>query len=341
MAASLGYVDEVIRPRETRARLCRALAALGQQARHQPPQEARKHSVVRPLEGVPALPRSRARLSGRPGRGALLLAGGCATAPQPVTKIVNGRRGHHARGQPRSLRARDARAAVRGGGALEGGGRRAAARAAVRSRCGRGARAAGGALHPAGPARRRRRAGRAVAADRADGGRLPGQGAPGRGARRRGARRAGDPGAARGGARWRWRATIAEAIERDAPGAGRGAGGGAGSAGGAGDRAPAGATRCRRRCAGASSWRRGLGEGALDEAERGAGGGASRSSRTTSRRASCWPSCRSRPADDAAKDGFRDAIDRAESPMAVADAFAGWLVLRGELGARRRSWPTD
>ena len=32
-AAALGYVDEVIRPRETRARLCRALAALAQQAR--------------------------------------------------------------------------------------------------------------------------------------------------------------------------------------------------------------------------------------------------------------------------------------------------------------------
>jgi tetratricopeptide (TPR) repeat protein len=33
----------------------------------------------------------------------------------------------------------------------------------------------------------------------------------------------------------------------------------------------------------------------------------------------------------AAKAGFRAAIDRAEAPMAVADAFAGWLVLRGEL----------
>jgi tetratricopeptide (TPR) repeat protein len=34
---------------------------------------------------------------------------------------------------------------------------------------------------------------------------------------------------------------------------------------------------------------------------------------------------------DAAKDGFRAAIDRAESPMAVADAFAGWLILRGDV----------
>ena len=33
----------------------------------------------------------------------------------------------------------------------------------------------------------------------------------------------------------------------------------------------------------------------------------------------------------AAKTGFLAAIDRAEAPMAVADAFAGWLVLRGEV----------
>ena len=33
----------------------------------------------------------------------------------------------------------------------------------------------------------------------------------------------------------------------------------------------------------------------------------------------------------AAKTGFTAAIDRAETPMAVADAFAGWLVLRGEV----------
>jgi tetratricopeptide (TPR) repeat protein len=33
----------------------------------------------------------------------------------------------------------------------------------------------------------------------------------------------------------------------------------------------------------------------------------------------------------AAKASFRAAIDRAEAPMAVGDAFAGWLVLRGEV----------
>jgi tetratricopeptide (TPR) repeat protein len=33
----------------------------------------------------------------------------------------------------------------------------------------------------------------------------------------------------------------------------------------------------------------------------------------------------------AAKVSFRAAIDRAEAPMAVADAFAGWLVLRGDV----------
>jgi tetratricopeptide (TPR) repeat protein len=34
----------------------------------------------------------------------------------------------------------------------------------------------------------------------------------------------------------------------------------------------------------------------------------------------------------AAKASFRGAIDRADAPMAVGDAFAGWLVLRGEIG---------
>jgi tetratricopeptide (TPR) repeat protein len=36
--------------------------------------------------------------------------------------------------------------------------------------------------------------------------------------------------------------------------------------------------------------------------------------------------------DKEAKTSFRDAIDRADSPMEIASAFAGWLVLRGELG---------
>jgi len=34
----------------------------------------------------------------------------------------------------------------------------------------------------------------------------------------------------------------------------------------------------------------------------------------------------------AAKAGFRGAIDRAEQPMQVGDAFAGWLMLRGDVG---------
>jgi tetratricopeptide (TPR) repeat protein len=36
--------------------------------------------------------------------------------------------------------------------------------------------------------------------------------------------------------------------------------------------------------------------------------------------------------DKEAKASFLDAIDRADSPMEIASAFAGWLVLRGELG---------
>ena len=43
MAASLGYVDEVIRPRETRAKLCRALAALGNKRDTNPP---KKHGNI-------------------------------------------------------------------------------------------------------------------------------------------------------------------------------------------------------------------------------------------------------------------------------------------------------
>jgi tetratricopeptide (TPR) repeat protein len=36
--------------------------------------------------------------------------------------------------------------------------------------------------------------------------------------------------------------------------------------------------------------------------------------------------------DKEAKTSFLDAVDRADSPMEIASAFAGWLVLRGELG---------
>ncbi len=45
-AAELGYIDEVIRPRETRAKLCQGARAAGQQARHQPAAQAREHPAV-------------------------------------------------------------------------------------------------------------------------------------------------------------------------------------------------------------------------------------------------------------------------------------------------------
>jgi tetratricopeptide (TPR) repeat protein len=35
----------------------------------------------------------------------------------------------------------------------------------------------------------------------------------------------------------------------------------------------------------------------------------------------------------AAKASFKDAIDRAEAPLEIADAFAGWLILRGDVAA--------
>jgi propionyl-CoA carboxylase beta chain len=42
-AAELGYIDEVIRPRETRAKLCRGLALLGNKRDTNPP---RKHGNI-------------------------------------------------------------------------------------------------------------------------------------------------------------------------------------------------------------------------------------------------------------------------------------------------------
>ena len=44
---SLGYVDEVIRPRETRARLVPRAGGARQQARLESAQEARQHSAVK------------------------------------------------------------------------------------------------------------------------------------------------------------------------------------------------------------------------------------------------------------------------------------------------------
>ncbi|HXU61035.1 MAG TPA: tetratricopeptide repeat protein [Polyangia bacterium] len=40
--------------------------------------------------------------------------------------------------------------------------------------------------------------------------------------------------------------------------------------------------------------------------------------------------------DKAAKAGFRDAIDRADAPLEIATAFAGWLVQRGEVAEAQR-----
>ena len=91
-AAALGYVDEVIRPRETRARLCRALAALGNKRDTNPPKKhgniplvkARVAARSRPFAGITLARRRRGSRRG-------VASAGCATAPQPVTKIVNGR----------------------------------------------------------------------------------------------------------------------------------------------------------------------------------------------------------------------------------------------------------
>ena len=61
LAAARGYIDDVIRPSETRPRLIRALELLGRQAGDEPAKEAWQH---------PTLTRARASLrkDGRPGR---------------------------------------------------------------------------------------------------------------------------------------------------------------------------------------------------------------------------------------------------------------------------------
>ena len=247
----------------------------------------------------------------------------------------------HARGQPRGLRARRAGDALRGGRALEGRGRRAAARAAVRSRRGRGARrsspscssgSAGSTTPPSEIAR--------SLADRADRRRLSGQGAPGRGARRRSAprRRRSRRCARRRG--WRSRTTTPRR-----------------SSGRTSScprrrssrwicrrrwRRRAGwSTPCPTRCAGACSWRRvGLGDGRA----------------RSRRRRRCAAAIEIEPNDvearillaelqvatnkiAAAKAGFRDAIDRAEAPMAgrATPSRAGWCC--AARSPRRRSWP--
>ena len=118
----------------------------------------------------------------------------------------------------------------------------------------------------------------------------------------------------------------------DAPGAVRGAGGVAGSRRRRWTPRDGWSTRSPRPCAAASSWRRWAG----------------RRARSIEAAAALTAAIEIEPNDvearillaelqvatnkiDAAKDGFRAAIDRAESPMAVADAFAGWLILRGDV----------
>ena len=150
-AASLGYVDEVIRPRETRAKLMPRAGGDRQQARHEPTQETREHPVVK-SSGV-CLPSSGGRRVARVGCATRAAAGDeDRQGAVVVTRAVS----------PEAYEHVTRADAARGGRALEGGRRRAAARAAVRSRRRRGARRPGRAVHPARPAGRRRRADRSA-----------------------------------------------------------------------------------------------------------------------------------------------------------------------------------
>ena len=51
VAAERGFIDEVIRPRQTRAKLIRALVGPRDQARQEPAEEAREHSAVSRVRG--------------------------------------------------------------------------------------------------------------------------------------------------------------------------------------------------------------------------------------------------------------------------------------------------
>ena len=69
VAAARGYVDEVIEPRDTRAKLIRALEMLQEQARHEPAEEARQHPAVRTASPPAPMPRSLARTPPDDGEG--------------------------------------------------------------------------------------------------------------------------------------------------------------------------------------------------------------------------------------------------------------------------------
>ena len=276
--------------RDARPAVPRAGGA-GQQARHESPQETREHSAVRPIH----FPRPFGREGeGRPRRSVAArrrLRDGAAAGDEDRERA--GRR--HARGQPGGLRARDARAALRGGGALEGGGRRAAARAAVRSRGGRGARAARGAVHPArtGSTTRPSRSRARCRSRRPSKATWPGRTWPQ--AYDDEAHHAQAIPALREAARLALDGRRRRVDRADAPGAVRGAGGVAGSRAGRWTPRAGWSTRCPRRCAAACSWRSSPGRRARSIRRPRRWPARSRSSRTTSRRASCSPSCRSRP----------------------------------------------
>ena len=308
--------------RDARPALPRAGGAR-QQARHEPAEEAREHSAVKPrLVPCPARPRVSVRSL------ALARRAGCATAPQPVTKIVNGRvivtravspeaYEHVTRAMLYEEEERWKEAADELQRALPFDPEAAEVRAA-----------AGRAVHPARTASTTppSRSQRSLAiAPTVDG--LPGAArtwprratttAPRRRRSRRCARRA----------RLALDDDDAEAIERDAPRAGRRAGGRAGSVGGAGDGAAAGRRGARDAARPRPAGGAGLGDGRARRGEAALVGRARRSSRPTSRRASCWPSCRSRPATiDAAKAAFRDG-DRSRRRAAGRSptrSRAGW-----------------
>ena len=336
-AAALGYVDEVIRPRETRARLCRALAALSAtSATRIPPRSTGtsrcESSLQRSL--VPFGERVRVR-------GALVAALLSRSVRERAEAGDEDRERAGRRHAARSARRRTNTCAgvpLRTRRALEGRGRRAAARAAVRSRGRRGARAPGGAVHPARAARRRGRTDRALAAGRADGRGLPGPGAPGRGVRRRRAPRAGDPGAARsrparaGGRRRRSRSSCTHLELSEAQVVALDLGGGARHRAAAGRRAA-------RHVARPGSARGGrLGDRRASIRRRRRSPAPSSSNRTTSRRASCSPSCRSRPTRSrrrrpafAARSSARRRRCRSARRLP-----AGWCC--AAMWPRRRSW---